>query len=54
MPKSGRRCRRPGQRGLSLLELIVGVGMVGIGLGATVAFATTSLKLLRQNHLRVR
>jgi len=38
---------------VSLLELIVGVGMTGIALGASVAFASTSMKLLRQNHLRV-
>ncbi len=47
------RRRRARQAGLSLLEFLVALGMMGIAMGAAVAFASTSLKLMRHSHLRV-
>jgi type II secretory pathway pseudopilin PulG len=41
------------EAGLSLLELLVALGMLGIALSAAVAFASTQMRLMRQNHLRV-
>jgi prepilin-type N-terminal cleavage/methylation domain-containing protein len=51
MPRSAHR--RRSRAGFSLLELLVAIGMLGIGLSAAVAFASTQLQLVRQNHLRV-
>jgi type II secretory pathway pseudopilin PulG len=39
--------------GLSLLELLTAVGMLGIALSAAMAFASTQVRLLHQNHRRL-
>ena len=53
MPRSVHRLCPSATAGLSLIELLVAVSIIGVALSAAVAFASTSLRLLRQNQLRL-
>jgi prepilin-type N-terminal cleavage/methylation domain-containing protein len=53
MPRFGRKIRRPAPAGFSLVELLVAMGMLGVALSAVAAFGSTSLRLMRQNQLRL-
>jgi prepilin-type N-terminal cleavage/methylation domain-containing protein len=53
MPRSAHKLRRSSTAGFSLVELLVAIGMLGVALSAVAAFGSTSLKLMRQNQLRL-